>query len=332
MCEQKSPGGSRLHFGDKCFAYPGRIMIRVRSAVLACSLALASVSVLAAASSSATFSNIQFQLTDLTPGDAQQSGFSFTMPGAFSFSGSDWNMGGRAPGADWGSVNSSGSDSFVLQDGAGHFQWGNSAGGYRVDAASMSIWGHAHGFDTAYFEAMNADAGGSRYPGYIEIAPHTELRFSVDVHLTASATNPMSDWFGTFMDLASARANFYWSYFIPGQPSQVSGSDHLYATAIAVGDTRIIDRLEWVENEDGQGDYIYEWHIEPGYEQVVSRVGSFQSVISNTSDSPITAMLYLGLEVAGQGYTAPVPEPSGVLLTLSGLALMAVAARRRSRG
>lgn len=309
-------------------------MIRFRSAALACSLALTSFSVLAAASSSATFSNIQFQLTDLTPGDAQQSGFSFSMPASYYFSGNDVDTGASGFESNWWSPSDSyftGQDSFALGEEAGRVQWGNAAAGYRVDASSIGVFGQAHGFQTSYSSLMN-DKSGIKALGQIEVAPHSELRISVDALVMASATNPLGSLWGSHMDVATAHADFELAYFVPGPWSSVLYSDSLYAYADAITDTRIIDRLEWVESEGGQGQYIYEWHIAPGHEQVMRMQKTFQGVISNTTDSMITATLYLGLNVQGSGFSAPVPEPSGVLLVLPGLALMAARARRRPRG
>ena len=64
-------------------------MIRIRSVALACALA-ATLPAFAASSASASISNIQFKVIDLTPTDASVSGFSLAnLPGTLSFNISD---------------------------------------------------------------------------------------------------------------------------------------------------------------------------------------------------------------------------------------------------
>lgn len=309
-------------------------MNHVRSAVLACSLALASFAVFGAASSSASVTNIQFQLTDLTPGDDQASGYSFSMPALYYYSGTDGLAGTSGYQSNWwgSSEYSTGTDSFALNEEAGREQWGGASAGYGVGASSIGVFGLAHGPSTSYGAVMN-DAGGGTAGGSIEVAPHSELRVSFDYQLLASATDPVDGQYGDYpSDMAQAFADFQLYYRLSDQYEATVFSERLGAHADAVGDYLDIVGFECFELVGGGCDYFAVWGVKPGHEQVSRREGTFQGLISNTSDSPITATLSIGLKVQGYGSSAPVPEPSAALLALSGLAMAAAGARRRSRG
>lgn len=311
-------------------------MNHVRSAVLACSLALASFAVFGAASSSASVTNIQFQLTDLTPGDDQASGFSFSMPAFYGYGGIDGLLGPSEYQYNWWepteSTHSSGTDAFALNERSGRLHWGGASAGYGVGASSIGVFGLAHGPSTSYGAVMN-DTGGGTAGGSIEVAPHSELRVSFDYQLLASATDPVDGQYGDYpSDMAQAFADFQLYYRLSDQYEATVFAERQYAHADAVGDYLDVVGFECFEVVGGGCDYFAVWGVKPGHEQVSRREGTFQGLISNTSDSPITATLSIGLKVQGYGSSAPVPEPSAALLALSGLAMAAAGARRRSRG
>lgn len=310
-------------------------MNRLRSAALACSLALTCFAACGAASSSASVSNIQFQLTDLTPGDDQASSYSFRMPALYGYSGTDVMAGASGYQNNWWEPQaySTGTDSFALNEEAGRAQWGSASSGYAVGTSSIGVFGQAHGPLTSYQSYINGLRGDFSAGGDIEVAPHTELRVSFDYQLLASATDPVDGQYGDYpSDMAQAFAAFDLHYRLPGQYEATVFSERPYAHADAVGDYLDIVGFECFEVVGGGCDYFYVWGIKPGHEQVSRLAGTFQGLISNTSDSPITATLHIGMEVEGYGSSAPVPEPSAAWLALSGLALAAAGARRHSQG
>lgn len=258
------------------------------------------------------------------------------MPTVYRYSGTDGVAGTSGDQSNWWEprADSTGTDSFALNEDAGRAQWGSASAGYGVGTSSIGVFGQAYGPSTSYGSIMNDLGGGIKAGGTIEVAPHSELLVSFDYQLLASATNPTEGFFwGEPTDIAQALADFQLFYRLPGQDEATVFSDRPYAHADAVGDTwSPLGQYEWVETEDGEGYFYQVWGIKPGHEQVSRREGTFQGLISNTSDSPITATLYVGLTVEGYGSSAPVPEPAAALLALSGLALAAVRVRRRSRG
>lgn len=310
-------------------------MNRFRSAALACSLALTCFAAFGAASSSASVSNIQFQLTDLTPGDDQASGYSFSMLTLYAYSGTDVVAGASGNQANWWGPRtySTGTDSFALNEEAGRAQWGSASSGYAVGTSSIGVFGQAHGPLTSYLSYVNGLRGDISAGGEIEVAPHTQLRVSFDYQLLASATNPEDGQYGDYpTDMAQAFADFQLVYRLPGQYEATVFSEKRFAHADAVGEYLDIAGFECVVLPNGECDYFPVWGVKPGHEQVSRQEGAFQWLISNTSDSPITATVHLALHVEGYGSSAPVPEPSAALLALSGLALAAARARRRSQG
>ena len=309
-------------------------MIRIRSVALACALA-ATLPAFAASSASASISNIQFKVIDLTPTDASVSGFSLAnLPGTLSFNISD--------------ATQAASESYnYSRNGLGTFTKTASgdldtvSAGVSVGLNNMSVQGEAAGPGTAYSASVN---GSSYYGGNIKLSAQSVLIITADSVVNASATNPAacasSYWYCDSSEVASASTWLNLTYSLPTPAGSVSGSsfNNLGLNAYARGEYSYQTYSGYDYSKPDWYNYpVYSTVVVPATEQTLTDSRQFYAVFANTSDFEQTASFSIGAQISGRANTAlasslsPVPEPTALALTFAGLSLMGLVARRRAR-
>lgn len=313
-------------------------MIRFRSVALACALVAATLPAFAASSASASISNIQFQLIDLTPTDTLVSSFNLNgLPGSISFNISDY---AQSANESYG-YNRAGLGTYTKSV-------SGDLGTVSVDLfagqTSLSVQGEAAGASTSYNASITAN-GSSYYSGSITLSAQSVLVITADSLVTASATNPTacspySYWYCNASESASASSWLNLSYSLPTPAGAISGnsSNNLSLSAQARGEfasqsyqTYDYSKPDWYNHP------IYSTIIVPASEQSLSDSRQFYAVFANTSNSEQTANFNIGVQISGFASTAPalavaapIPEPGTIALTLAGLAFVGGVARRRA--
>lgn len=313
-------------------------MSRIRSVALACALAAATLPAFAASSASASISNIQFQVIDLTPTDASVSGFSLaSLPGTMSFNLSDSSQ--------------SASESYnYSRNGLGTYtktasgDLGTASAILSAGLNSLSVQGDADGPGTSYSASISSNGGSYYYNGSIKLSAQSVLIITADALVKASATNPSacSSSYYYYCSSSETAASSTWmslSYSLPTPAGSVSGSsnNNLNISANARGEYSYQTYQGYDYSKPDYYNYpIYSTVVVPAYEQTLSDSRQFYAVFANTSNSEQTANFSIGAQVNGRASTAlpinltPVPEPGTWALALVGLGLMGAVARRRA--
>ncbi len=311
-------------------------MIRIRSVALACGLVAATLPAFAASSASASISNIQFQVIDLTPTDASVSGFSLaSLPGSLSFNLSDSSQ--------------SASESYnYTRNGLGTYT--KTAAGdldtvsasLSVGLNSLSVQGQAGGPGTSYSATVSSNGSSYYYNGSIKLSAQSVLIITADALVKASATNPAACssiyYYCDYTETASSSTWMNLSYSLPTPAGSVSGSsnNNLSINANARGEYSYQTYQGYDYSKPDWYNYpIYSTVVVPAFEQTLSDSRQFYAVFANTSNTEQTAYFNIGAQVGGRASTAlpinltPVPEPGTWALTLAGLGLIGAVARRR---
>lgn len=312
-------------------------MTRIRSVALACALAAATLPTFAASSASASISNIQFQVIDLTPTDASVSGFSLTsLPGTMSFNLSDNSQ--------------SASESYnYSRNGLGTYTKTASGDLDTVSASvhaglnSLSVQGQAGGPGTSYSASVSSNGSSYYYNGSIKLSAQSVLIITADALVKASATNPSACsstyYYCSNTETASSSTWMNLSYSLPTPAGSVSGSsnNNLNINANARGEYSYQTYQGYdYSKPDWYNHPIYSTIVVPAAEQTLSDSRQFYAVFANTSNSEQTAYFNIGAQISGRATTAlpinlsPVPEPGTWALALAGLGLMGALARRRA--
>lgn len=311
-------------------------MTRIRSVALACALAAATLPTFAASSASASISNIQFQVVDLTPTDASVSGFSLTsLPGTMSFNLSDYSQ--------------SASESYnYSRNGLGTYTKTASGDLDTVSASvsaglnSLSVQGQAGGPGTSYSASVSSNGSSYSYNGSIKLSAQSVLIITADALVKASATNPSACSTSYYCESSEVAYSSTWmnlSYNLPTPAGSVSGSsnNNLNTSANARGEFSYQTYQGYdYSKPDWYNHPIYSTIVIPAVEQAVSDSRQFYAVFANTSNSEQTAYFNIGAQISGRATTAlpinlsPVPEPGTWALALAGLGLMGALARRRA--
>lgn len=313
-------------------------MIRIRSVALACALAAATLPAFAASSASASISNIQFQVIDLTPTDASVSGFSLaSLPGTMSFNLSDSSQ--------------SASESYnYSRNGLGTYtktasgDLGTVSASLSAGLNSLSVQGEAGGPGTSYSAAISSNGSSYYYNGSIKLSAQSVLIITADALVKASATNPSActNSYYYYCNSTEAASSSTWmslSYSLPTPAGSVSGSsnNNLSVSASASGEYSYQSYQGYDYSKPDYYNYpIYSTVVVPAYEQTLSDSRQFYAVFANTSNTEQTAYFNIGAQINGRASTAlpvnlnPVPEPGTWALALAGLGLMGAVARRRA--
>lgn len=308
-------------------------MSRIRSVALACALAAATLPAFAASSASASISNIQFQVIDLTPSDASVSGFSLAgLTGSLAFSISDSAQGA----SESYSFSRNGLGTFVKTV-SGDLDTVSSS--VSVGLNSLLLEGEAAGPGTSYSASIN----NYYYGGSIKLSAQSILIITADSVVKASATNPTacapSSWYCNESEAASAATWMNLSYNLPTPAGSVSGSSSNSLNVYAYGRGEYAYQTQQgydFSQPDWYNHPIYTTVFVPASEQTLSDTRQFYAVFANTTDSEQTAYFSIGAQISGRATTAlpvnliPVPEPTAWALALVGLALMGTAVRRRA--
>jgi len=314
-------------------------MSQIRSAALACALAAATLPAFAASSASASISNIQFQVIDLTPTDASVSGFSLvSLPGTMSFNLSDSSQ--------------AASESYnYSRNGLGTYtktasgDLGTVSASVSAGLTSLSAQGQAGGPGTSYSASIGSNGSSSYYyNGSIKLSAQSVLIITADAVVNASATNPAactssySYYCDSSAEYASSSTWMNLSYNLPTPAGSVSGNSNnsLNISASARGE---YSYQSYQGYDYSKPDYynhpIYSTIVVPATEQTLNGSRQFYAVFANTSNSEQTAYFNIGAQISGRAATAlpasliPVPEPGTWALAFVGLGLMGFMARRR---
>lgn len=316
------------------------MLSRFKTGALACALATVVAPSFAASTASASISNLQFQLFDLTPTDARDSAYSFnSLSGSLSTTASDSSLGA--------------SDSHTYTR-AGLFTFNKSIdadadtaqAAASVSKTGLAASGSAQGAQTSF----NASAGSNSpyyYGGTLKLSAHSVLIITADALVSASATNPSACSSGYYYycnatETASASATLNLSYSMSTPAGSISGASNNSVSTSASA------RGGYTYQTWGGYDYsYYDWYNHPIYtnvtspatEQSFSETRQFYAVFANTSDVDQYASLYTNVSVSGFASTgaavvampAPsaVPEPDSIMLLAGGLFSVGFMLRRR---
>jgi hypothetical protein len=308
-------------------------MSRIHLAALASALAIFASPALAASSASASINNIRFQVIDLTPTDAQVSGFSLlNLPGSLSFNISDMAQGA----SESYNFNRSGLGTFT-KSAAGDL--GSAAASLSAGTNALSVQGQAFGPGTSFSASING-SGAYYYNGSLRLSANSVLVITADSVLSASATNPSACLSGYYFgcsnsEQATASSWLNLSYSLPSPAGSVSGSssNNMSLTAQARGESsyRYVYSYDY-SKPDWYNHPLYTTVVNPRLEQTLSDSRQFYAVFANTTSSEQTASFSIGVQVNGYASTAPVPEAGSIAMSLAGLAFVSgVALRRRNR-
>lgn len=310
-----------------------RILVSCLSAVL-------STGAMAAARSSASLSQLNFQIIDLDLSNGYD--FHFENAGQTTLSLSANNL-------------SSGESDAFSRSRAGWMIPGYADSSLdhvsaraNIDAWSISLAGEALG--PGSYSA--AGAAGQNMPwmdGNLSLSSHTMVIVSARASVSASASNPADCGvvFGycATTEYASALASMELSYGYATDTMNVSYSfsDALNVEARATGAHTLQEFAGYVIDYDywGYAYYrpVYETIEVPRTEQTNEREKVFTAVFINTSDYTQVASLRLHASTAGHAATppasalsaAPIPEPGTWAMMLAGLALLHAQVRRSRR-
>lgn len=311
-------------------------MIRIRSVALACALA-ATLPAFAASSASASISNIQFQVIDLTPTDASVSGFSVAdLTGALAYNLSDYS---QASNESYG-FSRKGLGTFA-KTASGDI--GTASATVSAGTNSLSVEGAAGGPATSYSASINGNS--YYYGGSIKLSAQSVLIITADAVLKAAATNPVActSTYGycSSSEYATAAAwmNLSYNQWTPAGSISSTSNNNLNLNAQARGEysyqtfTYDYSKYDWYNYP------IVSSIVVPASEQTLSDSRQFYAVFTNTSDVEQTASFSIGVQINGGASTAPlalpgipspVPEPTSLALALAGLGLIGRVARRRA--
>ncbi len=312
-------------------------MTRIRSVALACALAAATLPAVAASSASASISNIQFQVIDLTPTDASVSGFSLAdLPGSLAYNLSDYSQ--------------AASESYGFsRKGLGTFNKvasgdiGTASATVSAGTNSVSVEGSAGGPATSYSASINGNS--YYYGGSIKLSAQSVLIITADAVVKAAATNPVActSTYGycSSSEYASSSAwmNLSYTQWTPAGSISSNSNNNLNLNAQARGEYSFQSFTYDYSKYDWYNYPIYSTIVVPASEQTLSDSRQFYAVFANTSNVEQTANFSIGVQIGGgastaplalPGVPAPVPEPASVALALAGLGLLGAVARRRA--
>jgi hypothetical protein len=316
-----------------------------KKAALACVLGLSVSSAFAAAESSASISNLKFELTSLIPGTAA----SFELLNKMGNTALNLNVTDTGAGeSDQFGKTRVGTFGFTKEF---ETELTNASGSASIDASALAVSGRAFGAGTSYSAGA---ATGSGYYGSnnLALSAYSILVIRADASAFASATNPtacQSYYCGSSdQGVASASMGLNYNYSAAGSQISYSFSDSVTANAVAVGAHTVQEfkGYELITDPDYGYSYyrpIYETINYPLQEQTVTNARSFMAVFVNTTSQTQYASLNLGVSISGNANTpfavasaggpvASVPEAGSVMLSMIGFGLVGglVARRRRA--
>lgn len=291
-------------------------MSRIRSVALACALAAATLPGFAASSASASISNIQFQLIDLTPTDASVSSFSLAnVPLLFASYLSDASQTKNEVSYDF--------DGLFTHAKVVSGDLGTVSASSSMWLSGLSVQGEATGPGTS-FGAFLQNAYG--YDSVIKLSAQSMLIITADSVVKASASNPSPC--GCDSEFASAGTSMSLQYDLQTPAGTIYGSSNNNLSTFAFA------RKEYsFQSFDGDGYSTVVWPTIEGA-RIESR--QFYAVFVNNTDIEQAARFSIAAQAGGRATSAlgsnpiPVPEPATWALTVAGLGLMGFVARRRA--
>lgn len=310
-------------------------MKRLNKMALACACAIASSGAFAAAQSSASISNLTFQVIDLDLSDGYSFQFNNTGRTLLSLSASNGVTGESDSYSrnrlGWLVPASFSSDIDPVSASA------------TVSAAGVSLQGQALG--PGSYSASGSSGEDYWYYGAptLTLSARTMVVVTGTASVFASATNPSAGSCGwsycSASETASASATMRlsYSYYSGNTSMSYSFNETLTANAAATAahTVSVFDGWDIIESPWGYGSYWYPRYRfvdVPMTEQTMSDEKTFTAVFVNSSDATQSARMYLGASIGGSATTplaiTPVPEPETWALTLAGLMLVGARARR----
>lgn len=310
-----------------------------RFLALACAIGLGTNAAVAAVQSSASLSNLSFELTTL---DA-------TLPGWFDLGTSRGVTSFSLDISDVGSMASEqlgkgrrGTFSFSDRVGVDLL---NADGGLSLSSSGLVASGRAFGPGTAYeLSASSGTSSDSAAAGNLTLSPRSMLVIRADAYVEAEASNTIPCG-GCTSNQASASAFMSLTYGYHSAYGDVRYGYHgnlvaivaargAYTEQVFLGYKEVIDpvwgNVEWVPQ--------YQEVVHPAdFDRKVSR-DSFLAVFVNTSDEAQTAKFRVSVSASGlatspfpESVTPAVPEAGTWTLALAGLAMVAGIHWRRTR-
>jgi hypothetical protein len=307
----------------------------VRHAALLCVLSLSASWASAASQSSASISNLKYQVYDLTPTDGVLSSYSLSgLPGSMYYNLNDY---------------ASGSSENYNHSRAGLTTYNKSVSG-ELDTVSASIQAGKTALTVEGAAtgpgSYSASINGYGYYGTLTLAANSVLIITADALVSASASNPSACassyyWGCSPSESASASSWMSLSYSFSTPAGSVSGSssNNISTSAQARGEYSYLSYSGYdFSYPDWYNHPIYTTVVSPAFEQSLSESRSFYAVFANTTNVTQSAYFSLGVSVSGSGTAgalpaqlpaAPVPEPDSLALALAGLVFVGSVMRRR---
>lgn len=310
-------------------------MNRLTKTALAFACAIASSGTFAAAQSSASISDLTFQVIDLDLSDGAGSSFQFSNAGRTLLSLNASN--GVSGESDSYSRNRLG----WLVPGSFASDLSPVSASATINATGISLQGEALGRGNYSASGSTGDDYYWYYgTSYLTLSARSMVVVTGKASVFASATNPSADSCGwgycSASETASASATMQlnYSYYSGNTSMSYSFSEALNANAYATAahTQSIFDGYEIVATPWGNYWYPRYRNVDVAMtEQTMSQEKTFTAVFVNSSDVAQSARMYLGASISGVGTTplaAPVPEPETWALAAAGLLLVGARARR----
>lgn len=307
----------------------------IRHAALLCVLSLSASLASAASQSSASISNLKYQVYDLNPADGVVSSYSLTgLPGSMYYNLNDY---------------ASGSSENYNFSRAGLTTYNKVASG-ELDTVSASLNASKTALTAEGASigsgSYSASINGYGYYGTLTLAANSVLIITADALVSASASNPSacaSSYYWGCSPSESANASSWmslsYSFSTPAGSVSGSSSNNLSTSAQARGEYSYLSFNGYdFSYADWYNHPIYTTVVSPAFEQSVSDSRSFYAVFANTTNTAQSAYFSLGVSVSGSGTAgalpvpspaAPVPEPGSMAMALAGLMFVGGVMRRR---